>query len=159
MNLYTFPKSTLEGFIFNADQVLFDESGLKSEVAGVLMHLKANGVHMSVYSSKNTEHLTSELVKAGIRNCFELIMGGDMLERDDPYTDATRKSEECFQLDHVFKYVVVCNSDEVVEAAVQEGLRTVVIKDGSEIDPKLEEKCWKTAETIETLFTLYEKTR
>ena len=115
------------------------------------MFLKENGVHMSVYSSKYTEDLTSELLKAGIRNCFKLIMGGDILDDVDPYTDATRKSEECFQLDHVFKYVVVCNSEEVVEAAVQEGLRTIVIKDGKEIDAKLEEKCWKSVDTIKLL--------
>ena len=159
MNLYTFPKSTLEGFIFHADQVLFDGNELKLGVADVLAYLKEQDVHMSIYSAKNTVDLIADLEKADIRDYFELIMGADMLDSDEPYTDATRKTEERFQLDHVFKYVVVCNSEEVVEAAVQEGLRTIVIRDGSEIAPKLEEKCWKTAETIETLFTLYEKTR
>lgn len=158
MNLYTFPKSTLEGFIFNADQVVFEGKALKPTVANVLEYLHQNNVHMSVYSAMSTEELIDNLKESGIYNYFELALGGDNLDKDDPYTDATRKSEKCFQLDHMFKYVVVCNSDEVVEAAVQEGLRTIVIKDGNEIALKLQEKCWETAETIEELIALYAKT-
>jgi len=154
MNLYTFPKSTLEGFIFHADQVVFDGDKLKPNVAEILTYLKEHDVHISIYSAKSTEELTNCLEHVGIRDCFELIMGGDTLDYNDPYTDATRKSEECFQLNHVFKYVVVCNSDEVVEAAVQEGLRTIFITDGKDIDAKLKEKCWKTEDTIEGLYNM-----
>ena len=57
MNLYTFPKSSLEGVIFYADQVLFDGSELKPGVKDVLAYLKENNVHMSVYSRKSTELL------------------------------------------------------------------------------------------------------
>lgn len=114
---------------------------IKKGVADVLAYLYQNNVHMSIYSAMNTEELKDNLVKASVCDYFELVMGGDILDDDDPYTDATRKSEDCFKLDHVFKYVVVCNSDEVVEAAVQEGVRTILIKDGKEIEPKLEEKC------------------
>ena len=154
MNLYTFPKSSLGGFVFYADEVLFDENELKSGVKEVLTYLKENNVHMSVYSMDSTEKLTKALEKASIRDCFELIMGGDILDSKDPYTDATRKSEECFQLDHVHKYVVVCTSDDVVEAAVQEGLRTIVVTEGHQIDSKLAEKCWKTVEKIDINFRL-----
>lgn len=47
MNLYTFPGSTLDGFIFNAGEVLFDGDKLKLNVADVLAYLKENGVQMS----------------------------------------------------------------------------------------------------------------
>ncbi len=154
MNLYTFPKSTLEGFIFNADQAIFDENELKPGVKDVLTYLKENNVHMSAYSVNSTKMLTSDLEKAGIRDCFELIMGGDILDPAEPHTDATRKSEECFQLDHVHKYVVICTSEAVVDAAVQEGLRTILVTEGKQIDSKLEEKCWKTVEKIDINFLL-----
>ena len=97
--------------------------------------------------------------KYGIYDYFELIMGSDVLDGADPYTDATRKSEEGFRLDHVHKYVVVCRSDDVVEAAVQEGIRTIVVKDGKDIDAKLEEKCWKSIDGLEDIYDMFEKSR
>lgn len=112
---------------------------------------------MSVYSQMHTEELMVRLERTGIRDYFELIMGSDMLDEKDPYTDATRKSEECFQLDHVHKYVVICRSEAVVDAAIEEGLRSIVVTDGQDIGTRLEEKCWKTAESIEGLYSRYEK--
>lgn len=159
MNIYTFPNRRLKGFIFNADQTVFDSAELKPGVAKLLAHLKDNEVHMSVYSAKNTDELTADLEKAGIKDYFELIMGSDVLDATDPYTDATRKSEESFQLDHVHKYVVVCGSDDVVEAAVQEGIRTIVVKDGKDIGAKLEEKCWKHMDSLEDIYEMFEKSR
>jgi beta-phosphoglucomutase-like phosphatase (HAD superfamily) len=159
MNLYTFPGSTLEGFIFHADEVLFDGNQIKPNVADVLAYLKENGVQMSVYSQMHTEELTAALEKNGIRENFDLIMGSDMLDKQDPYTDATRKSEECFQLDHVFKYVVICQSEAVVDAAVEEGIRSIVVTDGQDIGARLEEKCWKIIENLEGLYYRYERSR
>lgn len=159
MNLYTFPGRRLKGFIFNADEVVFDGEALKPGVEKLVKYLKENDVHMSVYSAKNSAELTAALQTAGIQEYFELIMGSDVLDVKDPYTDATRKSEEKFQLDHVHKYVVVCNRDEVVEAAVQEGIRTIVVTDGKEIDKTLQEKCWKSIDSLENIYEMFEKSR
>lgn len=159
MNIYTFPGRRLKGFIFNADEVVFADNALKPGVAKLLAYLKEQEVHMSVYSLRNSAELTVDLESAGIKEYFELIMGGDALDIVDPYTDATRKSEESFQLDHVHKYVVVCKNDDVVEAAIQEGLRTLVVKDGAEIGAKLEEKCWKSIDSLEDIYALFEKSR
>lgn len=63
MNLYTFSGSILDGFIFNAGEVLFDGDKLKLNVADVLAYLKENGVQMSVYSQRSTEELTAILEK------------------------------------------------------------------------------------------------
>ena len=114
---------------------------------------------MAVYGKKNTDALVTDLDNVGIKDYFELIMGGETLDSTDPYTDATRKSEECFQLDNVHKYVIVCGSDDVVEAAVQEGLRTIVVKDGKDIGAKLEEKCWKHMDSLEDIYAMFEKSR
>ena len=159
MNIYTFPGRRLKGFIFNADEVIFEGKELKPGVAKLLLHLKENHVHMSVYSMGNTEELTTRLKEMGIYDNFELVMGVDVLDFADPYTDATRKSEEAFQLDKVHKYVVVCGSDEVVEAAVQEGIRTIVVKDSQDIGAKLEEKCWQSIDSLEDIYNMFEKLR
>ena len=158
MNIYTFPNRRLKGFIFNADEAVFDGEELKPGVTKLLEYLKENEVHMAVYGAKSTEELTADLEKTGIKDYFELIMGSEVLDVDDPYTDATRKSEKQFQLDNVHKYVVVCGSD-VVEAAVQEGLRTIVVTDGKEIDAKLKEKCWQSLDSLEDIYTLFEEKR
>lgn len=159
MNLYTFPGRRLKGFIFNADEVVFDGDKLKSGVTQLLAYLKENGVHMSIYSMDSTEKLTAKLKRERILDYFELVMGDNELDELDPYTDATRKTEEIFQLDHVHKYVVVCASDVVVEAAVQEGLRTIVVKAGRDIDVKLEEKCWKCIEELEDIYDMFLKSK
>jgi beta-phosphoglucomutase-like phosphatase (HAD superfamily) len=159
MNIYTFPGRRLKGFIFNADESVFDGTELKPGVAKLLAYLKENEVQMAAYSLDTTDALTEKLEKAGIRNYYELVMGGDVLSAEDPYTDATRKVEACFQLDNVHKYVVVCGSDPVVEAAVQEGIRTIVVKDGKDIGAKLEEKCWKHMDSLEEIYDLFEKSR
>lgn len=159
MNIYTFPNRRLKGFIFNADEAVFDGEELKPGVTKLLEYLKENEVHMAVYGAKSTEELTADLEKTGIKDYFELIMGSEVLDVDDPYTDATRKSEKQFQLDNVHKYVVVCGSDDVVEAAVQEGLRTIVVTDGKEIDAKLKEKCWQSLDSLEDIYTLFEEKR
>lgn len=159
MNIYTFPGRRLKGFIFHAEQVLFAGKELKWGVEKLLAYLKENEVHMSVCSSKSTEELTTDLEQAGIKDYFELVMGCDALDYVNPYTVATRKSEESFQLDHVHKYVVLCNCNEVVEAAVQEGIRTIVVTDGKEIDRNLQEKCWKSIDSLGDIFALFEKNR
>lgn len=159
MNIYTFPGRRLKGFIFYADEVVFAGNNLKAGVAELLAYLKENDVHMSVYSKESTKELMSRLEATDIRDYFELIMGADILDKADPYTDATRKSEECFQLDKVHKYVVVCGSDDVVEAAVQEGIRTIVVKDGQDVGAKLEEKCWQSIDSLEDIYEMFEKLR
>lgn len=159
MNIYTFPGRRLKGFIFNADETVFNGTMLKAGVSELLAYLKEKEVHMSVYSEESTETLNAKLKQAGILEYFELIMGCDMLDAGDPYTDATRKSEACFQLDNVHKYVVICGTDPVVEAAVQEGIRTIVVKDGKDIGPKLEEKCWKHMDSLEDIYGMFERSR
>jgi len=159
MNLYTFPGRRLKGFIFNADEVVFHDDKLKSGVAQLLAFLQEKGVHMSIYSMESKEQLVGRLRQEKILDYFELVVGGNELDEIAPYTDATRKSEENFQLDHVHKYAVVCASDAVVEAAVQEGLRTIVVKGGRDIDVKLEEKCWKCIEELEDIYDMFLKSK
>ncbi len=157
MNIYTFPNRRLKGFIFNADEVIFDEAGLKAGVEKLLLYLKENEIHMSVYSVKESAQLMHELVRVGIVDYFELIMGGDCLNQNNPYMDASRKSEVYFQLDSVHKYVVVCNSHKVVDAAVDEGLRTILVTDGKEIDDTLAEKCWTVIDSLEHIYEMFEE--
>jgi hypothetical protein len=47
----------------------------------------------------------------------------------------------------------------VVDAAVEEGIRSIVVTDGQDIGARLEEKCWKIIENLEGLYYRYERSR
>lgn len=57
-----------------------------------------------------------------------------------------------FGLEHIYKYVVVCDSIEVVEAVIRDGFKTLVPTWGKEINEELKLKCWHTFETLDTIY-------
>lgn len=158
-NLYTFPGRRFKGFIFHADAVLFNGDELKPTVSKFLEFLKTNEVHMSVFSLSTTDELTKHLCVAGISDYFELIVGSDKLNGEDPYTDALFQSEAVFQLDHPHKYVYVCDSQEVVDRIVLEGIRTLVVTYGKEISEELDYKCWKSIRDFDELYPWFVEKR
>lgn len=137
-NMYTFPNRTLAGFLFDGD-------GLRPDAAEFLAYLKEKGVsRMAVYSSgMNTDALKAALETQGIAGYFRMFLGCDVLGEETPVRDAIVKTEADFKLDHAHKYVVVCDSLEAVEAAVEEGIRSLVVCSGADRTPELAEKSWK----------------
>ena len=159
-NIYTFPGRRLKGFIFDADGVIFKDGKLKEGVVELGTYLKENEVHMSAYSiTQSTDTLTKALENAGIKDFFELILGADQLDVADPHLDAAHKSEAQFQLDHVHKYVVVCNTYEAVCSLVKDGFRTFVITDGEEIDDEFTLRCWHKRDSLLDFFPFFEVKR
>jgi beta-lactamase superfamily II metal-dependent hydrolase len=157
-NIYTFPGRRLKGFIFEADRVILSEDGLKEGVHELLSFLKENEVHMSAYSvDKTTEVLKADLKKQGVDTYFELIMGADVLDKNDPYMDAGYKSEAAFKLDHIHKYTFVCQTYETVDSVVKDGFRTFVITDGKALRPEMELKCWHSRDSLLDFFKFFEE--
>ena len=154
-NIYTFPGRRLDGFIFDADTVLFEEKLLKPGVLKLLRYLEKNEVHMSVFSKKTTQELLINLEGAEILDCFELVMGCDVLDSNDLYRDAVLKCEAQFQLDNLHKYVVICNGLEVVNSVIREGFRTIVVTDGLEADKELKLKCWEMIESLDNIYEIF----
>ena len=154
-NIYTFPGRRLDGFIFDADTVLFEEKLLKPGVLKLLRYLEKNEVHMSVFSKKTTQELLINLEGAEILDCFELVMGCDVLDSNDLYRDAVLKCEAQFQLDNLHKYVVICNGLEVVNSVIREGFRTIVVTDGLEADKELKLKCWEMIESLDHIYEIF----
>jgi len=156
-NIYTFPGRRLKGFIFEADTVIISGDGLKEGVTELLAHLKENEVRMSAYSvNKTTKELEEALEHAGVGTYFELVMGCDVLDKNDPYLDAGYKSEAKFQLDHVHKYVFVCQTYDTVNSVVKDGFRTFVITDGKEVSAEMELKCWHKRDSLNDFFEFFE---
>lgn len=151
-NIYTFPGRRYKGFIF--DIATINEE--PEEAKKLLTFLKQNEVHMSVFSTTmQQEALENNLRDLDVLDDFELIMGVDTLDKNDPYLDAAHKSEEKFQLDHIHKYMIVCNSYEVVNSVVKDGFKTFVITRGKELDPEFELKAWVKRESLNDFFTYF----
>lgn len=151
-NLYTCPGKCLQGWIFDADRVLFDGNELKQGAKELLLYLKERKVLLSVFSIQSTDELKQKIQKAGIQDCFELLMGMNELDAEKPYLDAAQKMEKSFDLEHIYNYVVVSDSVEVVREVIQDGFKTLVPTWGEEIDEELKLKCWHTFETLDTIY-------
>lgn len=155
-NLYTCPGKCLQGWLFDADKVLFAGDNLRCGAKELLHYLKERKVSLSAFSAQTTDKLIQKVKNAGIHDCFKLLMGVDVLDEQNPSLDAAQKTEKAFELDHIYKYVVVCDSIEVVEAVIKDGFKTLVPTWGEEINEELRLKCWHTFETLETIYDFFE---
>lgn len=155
-NLYTCPGKCLQGWIFDADRVLFDGEELKQGAKELLHYLKERKVLLSVFSMQTTDELKQKIQQVGIQNCFGLLMGVDELDKQSPYLDAAQKMEKSFNLEHIYNYVVVSDSVEVVREVIQDGFKTLVPTWGEEIDEELKLKCWHTFDSLDTIYDFFE---
>ena len=124
------------GFIFDADAVLFGKDGLRPTVRDFLEFLKEKNVHVSVYSSKSTEELSTRLKIEGILEYFELVLGNEQP------MNALEKSEQQFQTNH-HKLVVFCKDFDTVLAITLSGVKTAVISFNEDVDEQILGVAWK----------------
>ena len=111
---------------------------------------------MSAFSEGTTDVLVQKVKNAGIYDCFKLLMGVDVLDEQNPYLDAAQRSEKAFELDHIYKYVVVCDSIDVVREVIGDGFKTLVPTWKKELDDELKLKCWHTFESLDTIYDFFE---
>ena len=156
-NLYTCPGKVLQGFIFDADRILFKNDVLQQGAIELLAYLEERYVRMAVFSRKSTDEIEAVLKKAGISKYFELILGADRLDSEMPFLDAAQQVEEVFQLDHIYKYVVVCDNLEVVEQVTKDGFKTLVATYGNELDKDINEMRWHRFESLEKIYDYFEE--
>lgn len=155
-NLYTCPGKCLQGWMFDADRVLFDGEELRQGAKELLLYLKERKVLLSAFSIQSTDELKQKIKRAGMQDCFKLLLGVDELDAENPYLDAAQKTEKLFRLEHIYNYVVVTDSIDVVLEVIQDGFKTLVPTWGEEIDEELKLKCWHTFETLDTIYDFFE---
>ncbi|HYH43865.1 MAG TPA: HAD family phosphatase [Burkholderiales bacterium] len=101
---------------------------LKAGVLELLDHLREAGVPAAVATSTSTARATHKLGNAGILDRFELVVGGDQVERSKPHPDifvaAARRlgvpPEKCLALE---------DSDNGVRAALRAGMTVIQVPD------------------------------
>ena len=155
-NLYTCPGKCLQGWMFDADRMLFDGEELKQGAKELLHYLKEHKVLISAFSMQTTDELKQKIQKVGIQDCFRLVMGMDELDVENPYLDAAQKMEKLFDLEHIYNYVVVSDRVDVVREVIRDGFKTLVPTWGEEIDEELKLKCWHTFEILDTIYDFFE---
>ena len=95
----------------------------KAGALEVLEMFKRQGIPMAVASSTAYDQTVSHLDHSGLLGYFQVIVGGDMIQRGKPYPDIFLKvadSKDC---------VVVEDSPAGIKAAYAAGMKPVLIPD------------------------------
>ena len=120
-----------------AEEIIERESPiLMPGVLEVLDYLKEKGIRLAVASSTNTKTTKAHLSSSGILEYFEVIVGGDMIEKGKPNPDIFLKAaallgeapEAC---------VVVEDSPAGIQAGAAAGMKTVLIPDQAAITQEI----------------------
>ena len=149
-NLYTCYGKLLRGWIFDADQILFDGIEVRAGIKELLAYLKENEVKMAAFSRKTTDELKKMLEEAEISHYFELMQG------TKDYLGFAQKAEQLFELGHIYKYVVVTDDLEVVRSVGADGFKTLVPTYGKEMEPELAMRRWHKFESPEKIYDFFE---
>ena len=120
-----------------AEEIIERESPiLMPGVLEVLDYLKEKGIRLAVASSTNTKTTKAHLSSSGILEYFEVIVGGDMIEKGKPNPDIFLKAaallgeapEAC---------IVVEDSPAGIQAGAAAGMKTVLIPDQAAITQEI----------------------
>ena len=148
-NLYTCPGKLLKGWIFDARI-------LRRGTSRFFQYLKEQGAMISVFSLESQETVSGQLKILGAEKYVDLLLTEEKINQEDPYLDVALQVEKAFGFDHVYKYVVVTDDLDVVKSVMKDGFKTMVPTEGKELEPELQMRCWRTFETLETIYELLE---
>ena len=109
---------------------------VKPGVRELFQYLRDQGIPVAVASSTRTDLVARELEDAGLKQYFDIIIGGNMAKRSKPAPDIFLKAaeelgarpEECFVIEDSFKGV---------RAAHAAGARTLMVPDLLEPDDEI----------------------
>ena len=112
-----------------AEEIIERESPiLKPGVLELLVFLQQKGIRLAVASSTNTKTTKAHLAINGIADCFEVIVGGDMIEKGKPNPDIFLKAAELLG-EAPENCIVVEDSPAGIRAGSAAGMKTVLIPD------------------------------
>lgn len=112
-----------------AEEIIARESPiLKPGVLQMLDLLQEKGIRVAVASSTNTVTTKAHLAASGIEMRFEVIVGGDMIQKGKPNPDIFLKAAELMGLAPA-ECIVVEDSPAGIRAAVAAGMKAVLVPD------------------------------
>ena len=101
---------------------------LKNGVIELLHDLKILGVSTAVATSTSISRATQKLNSSGILNHFDLVVGGDQVERSKPFPDIYLKAAELLRV-RPERCLALEDSENGVRAALAAGMTVIQIPD------------------------------
>ena len=109
---------------------------LKPGVLELLAFLRQKGIRLAVASSTNTKTTKAHLAINGLLDYFEVIVGGDMIEKGKPNPDIFLKAAEL--LGEVSENcIVVEDSPAGIRAGTAAGMKAVLVPDQAAITQEI----------------------
>lgn len=114
------------------------ESGMpvKAGARELLSFLKVNGYRIGLASSTRREKVMEELKQTGLLDFFEVIVGGDMVERSKPEPDIYMKACQEMRIQPSEAYAIE-DSKNGVRSAASAGLNVFLVPDIIEPDEEM----------------------
>ena len=120
-----------------AEEIIARESPiLKSGVAELLTFLEKKNVPMAVASSTSLAGTRAHLEASRILDCFQAVVGGDMVEKGKPNPDIFLKAAELLGVQPK-DCVVVEDSPAGIRAAVSAGMKAILVPDQAAITQQI----------------------
>lgn len=120
---------------------------IKQGVEELLTYLKAERYRIALASSTSRRGVLGHLDRAGIRDFFEVIIGGDMVERGKPAPDIYLRA--CRELGTEPPYTIAIeDSPNGIRSAHAAGLKPVMVPDLIAPTPEIESLLYARFETL-----------
>lgn len=120
---------------------------LKSGVEDLLNYLKEKGFQIAIASSTRTWLVEQQIKDAGLEKYFNIMVGGDQVERSKPEPDVFLKAAQLLGSKPEETYVVE-DSYNGIRAASAAKMIPIMVPDMVAPDAEIEDKAWRICETL-----------
>ena len=112
---------------------------MKPGIRELLISLKEKGYQIAIASSTRTKLVEKQIEDAGLREYFDVIVGGDMVEKSKPEPDIFLKAAQLLNVQPEKVYVIE-DSYNGIRAAFTGGMIPIMVPDMLEPDDEMKEK-------------------
>ena len=112
---------------------------MKPGIRELLISLKEKGYQIAIASSTRTKLVEKQIEDAGLREYFDVIVGGDMVEESKPEPDIFLKAAQLLNVQPEKVYVIE-DSYNGIRAAFTGGMIPIMVPDMLEPDDEMKEK-------------------
>lgn len=112
---------------------------MKPGIKELLIGLKEKGCKIAIASSTRKELVEKQIEDAGLRKFFDVIVGGDMVEKSKPEPDIFLKAAKLLDVQPEQAYVIE-DSYNGIRAAFTGGMIPIMVPDMLEPDNEMKEK-------------------
>ena len=112
---------------------------MKSGIKELLIGLRENKCRIAIASSTRSAVVEKQIEDAGLREYFDVIVGGDMVEKSKPEPDIFMRAAELLDVKPKDAYVIE-DSYNGIRAAFRGGMIPIMVPDMVEPDDEMREK-------------------